>query len=275
MTDFKLLVREPNEGPIEIEKLRSDSKMTDLVRAVKEEFMVEGFAGFSLQYSDGFVFYQDEKRDDHPNREENETLEEFFKNAEGAEILYVEKKAGPDDIKISNATDEDLIAVLDYETINPTATRREIGGGVEGNLEGLNITGNINTDYTNLDPRSVQVRHDLPRRKSGYSNQISLRNGLSKGSGAVGIAIYRKKDQKFTTKLEAKPGRIWILYPSADGGVSAVKSKWKSKIWFFKRQHEWVDKDGVDHDPLARAAAEAAAEAAPEAAPEVVPEAAS
>ena len=97
--------------------------MTDLVRAVKEEFMVEGFAGFSLQYSDGFVFYQDEKRDDHPNSEENETLEEFFQNAEGAEILYVEKKAGPDDIKISNATDEDLIAVLDYETINPTATR--------------------------------------------------------------------------------------------------------------------------------------------------------
>ena len=97
--------------------------MTDLVREVKEEFMVEGFAGFSLQYSDGFVFYQDEKRDDHPNSEENETLEDFFQNAEGAEILYVEKKAGPDDIKISNATDEDLIAVLDYETINPTATR--------------------------------------------------------------------------------------------------------------------------------------------------------
>ena len=89
-----------------------------MIRAIKREYCVSSYGVFSLQFSDGVDFYEDTE-DINLNNEETEiTLEEFFGNAEGAEIIYVAKKAGKDDLMIGNATDENLIAEIRYGTIN-------------------------------------------------------------------------------------------------------------------------------------------------------------
>ena len=89
-----------------------------MIRAIKREYCVSSYGVFSLQFSDGVDFYEDTE-DINLNNEETEiTLEEFFGNADGAEIIYVAKKAGKDDLMIGNATDENLIAEIRYGTIN-------------------------------------------------------------------------------------------------------------------------------------------------------------
>ena len=55
------------------------------------------------------------------NSEANITLEDFFGNSEGAEIIYDSIHAGSDDIMIGNATNEQLVAKLDYGIINKQA----------------------------------------------------------------------------------------------------------------------------------------------------------
>merc|ERR1712008_14917 len=63
-------------------------------------------------------FYEDTKENYLNDELTKKTLEEFFENTVGAEIIYVAKKAGKDDLKIGNATDEKLIAEIRYGTIN-------------------------------------------------------------------------------------------------------------------------------------------------------------
>ena len=96
-----------------------------MVKQIKRLYRVSGLGAFSLQYCKGdisevfwdSVFYKDEQEID-PNSKENETLENFFGNAEGAEIIYVPKTTRKDDIMIGNATDDDLVAKLEYGIIN-------------------------------------------------------------------------------------------------------------------------------------------------------------
>ena len=89
-----------------------------MIRAIKKEYCVSNYGVFSLQFSDGVEFYQDTKEINLNDKETKITLEEFFGNGYGAEITYVAKKAGKDDLMIGNATDENLIAEVRYETIN-------------------------------------------------------------------------------------------------------------------------------------------------------------
>ena len=103
-----------------IPKLKGTSTLSDMVQQIKRLYRVSGLGAFSLQYCEVFwdsVFYKDEQEID-PNSKENETLENFFGNEEGAEIIYVPKTAGCDDIMIGNATDDDLVAKLEYGIIN-------------------------------------------------------------------------------------------------------------------------------------------------------------
>ena len=108
-----------------IPKLKGTSTLSDMVQQIKRLYRVSGLGAFSLQYCKGdvsevfwdSVFYKDEQEID-PNSKENETLENFFGNAEGAEIIYVPKTAGNVDTMIGNATDKHLVAVLDYEILN-------------------------------------------------------------------------------------------------------------------------------------------------------------
>ena len=108
-----------------IPKLKGTSTLSDMVQQIKRLYRVSGLGAFSLQYCKrdvsevcwDSVFYEDEQEID-PNSKENETLEIFFGNAEGAEIIYAPKTAGNDDIMIGNATDEHLVAKLDYEILN-------------------------------------------------------------------------------------------------------------------------------------------------------------
>ena len=52
------------------------------------------------------------------NSEDEITLKDFFGNSEGAVIIYDPIHAGPSDLYIGNATDENLIAEIRYGTIN-------------------------------------------------------------------------------------------------------------------------------------------------------------
>ena len=65
-----------------------------------------------------FVAFQDGRNLPSQNSEDNLTLEDFFGNSEGAEIIYDPIHAGPNDLYIGNATDENLIAEIRYGTIN-------------------------------------------------------------------------------------------------------------------------------------------------------------
>ena len=98
-------------------KLKRTMLLSDLIKLLKRHYRVSSLGAFSLQYCDGEVFYYDVEKID-PNCEENETLEKFFGNAEGADIVFVPKTAGSDDIMIGNATNENLVAKLDYEILN-------------------------------------------------------------------------------------------------------------------------------------------------------------
>ena len=102
----------------EIVNLKSTSSLKQLIKAIKREYRVSSYGVFSLQYSDGVEFYEDSEEINHNGGETETTLEEFFGNAEGAEIIYVVKKSGKDDLFIGNATNENLIAEVRYGTIN-------------------------------------------------------------------------------------------------------------------------------------------------------------
>ena len=60
-----------------------------MVRAIKREYCVSSYGVFSLQYSDGMEFYEDTEEININDEETEITLEEFFGNADGAEIIYV------------------------------------------------------------------------------------------------------------------------------------------------------------------------------------------
>ena len=73
----------------EIEDLLTTSTLKEMIREIKKEYCVSSYGVFSLQYSDGVEFYKDTE-EINPNDEETKiTLEEFFGNADGAEIIYV------------------------------------------------------------------------------------------------------------------------------------------------------------------------------------------
>ena len=102
----------------EIVNLNSTSTLKQMIRAIKREHCVSSYGVFSLHYSNGVEFYEDTEENYHNEKETETTLEEFFGNAEGAEIIYVVKKAGKADLMIGNATNENLIAEIRYGTIN-------------------------------------------------------------------------------------------------------------------------------------------------------------
>ena len=73
----------------EIEDLLTTSTVKEMVRAIKREYCVSSYGVFSLQYSDGIEFYEDTEEININDEETEITLEEFFGNADGAEIIYV------------------------------------------------------------------------------------------------------------------------------------------------------------------------------------------
>ena len=60
-----------------------------MVRAIKKENFVSGYGGFSLQDSDGMEIYKDTEENYLNDELTKITLEEYFENADGAEIIYV------------------------------------------------------------------------------------------------------------------------------------------------------------------------------------------
>ena len=72
----------------EIEDLLTTSTLKEMVRAIKREYCVSSYGVFSLQYSDGMEFYEDTEEINVNDEETQITLEEFFGNADGAEIIY-------------------------------------------------------------------------------------------------------------------------------------------------------------------------------------------
>ena len=69
--------------------MKSTSTLKEMVRAIKREYCVSSYGVFSLQYSDGMEFYEDTEEININDEETQITLEEFFGNADGAEIIYV------------------------------------------------------------------------------------------------------------------------------------------------------------------------------------------
>jgi len=260
MADFKLIVVKGDDED-EIEDLKSTSTLKNMIRAIKREYCVSSYGVFSLQFSDGVDFYEDTE-DINLNNEETEiTLEEFFGNAEGAEIIYVAKKAGKDDLMIGNATDENLIAEIRYGTINrqikgenkdfeidPTLNIAEMGGGLRVHWQ------QAKEYYENsLDNKEQIELINLKAHSSGKMQKIALNNGHEKGTRAAYVGIHRAQEDahKFNTPITAfkvKPGETWVLFSSVGQDIHHGKTKRKL---FLRIQEKWVDKDGQDRDPHA------------------------
>lgn len=196
-----------------------------------------------------------------PKCEENETLEKFFGNAERAEIVYVPKTAGSADIMIGNATDEHLVAKLDYEILNKQTKKDEQTVGVEPSVDvtkttvAAKINGKRTQEYANLEQKPKVDKVVLQAHSSGKKMQIALDKGYDQGSRAVGITIYRKEDSdieksKPVTYFKVEQGEMWILYPGPEGEVLEGKAMAKRSL-FSKREDIWMDKDKIDRDPHA------------------------
>merc|ERR1712051_764550 len=201
------------------------------------------------------------------------TLEEFFKNADGrladgAEIIYVPKKAGKDDLMIGNATDENLIAEIRYGTINRQIQSENKEFGVDPYLNitemlvGLGVGGGLGVHWQNeknyyedsLEDKSQKEIINLNAHGSGEMQQIALNNGYEKGTRAAYVGIHRiqedAQDELKTpvTAFKVEPGETWVLFPGV--GLDIRYGKTKRKL-FSRRQEKWVDKDGQDRDPHA------------------------
>ena len=73
----------------QIGNLKSTSTLKEMVRQIKREYRVSTYGVFSLHNRFGEVLYIDEE-----NNDSDETLESFFGNCNGAEIIYEPVKAG-------------------------------------------------------------------------------------------------------------------------------------------------------------------------------------
>ena len=75
----------------QIENLKSTSTVKEMVRLIKRKYKVSNYGAFSLQNRFGEVLYFDDETE---NNDSNETLESFFGNCNGSEIIYDLIKAG-------------------------------------------------------------------------------------------------------------------------------------------------------------------------------------
>lgn len=264
MGDFILKVTKAGKGDVVL-KLKRTMLLSDLIKLLKRHYRVSSLGAFSLQYCNGDVFYYDVEKID-PNCGENETLENFFGNAEGDEIVFVPKTAGSDDVMIGNATDEHLVAKLEYGIINRQPLTEAQTVAVECSVDIAQQTGTIKpstestTEYAEKTleqkPRSDVVK--LPPHSSGRKLQVALDKGYSQGTRAVSVCIYREDDLEFKnpiTFFKIEQGEIWILYPGLQEReifYGKAKRMFLAKLFLFsKRQDRWLDIDGQDHDPHA------------------------
>jgi len=236
--------------------------MGQTIRAIKREHRVSSYGAFSLQYSDGVEFYEDTEEINHDGGETEMTLEEFFGNAEGAEIIYVAKKAGKADLMIGNATDENLLAEVRYGTINqqiqmenkdfeidPNVNITEMGGGLRGHWQ------HQKEYYKNSLENKEEIEIiNLNAHSSGEMQQIALNNGYENGTRNAYVGIHRSKEDAHhelktpVTAFKVEPGETWVLSPSVGTDIRYGKTK-KTRI--LRRQEKWVDEDGQDRDPHA------------------------
>ena len=77
----------------QFENLKSTSTVKEMVPLIKRKYKVSNYGAFSLQNRFGVVLYFDDE-----NNDSNETLESFFGNCNGAEIIYEPVKAGLRDL---------------------------------------------------------------------------------------------------------------------------------------------------------------------------------
>jgi len=260
MADFQLTVKKGTEDD-EIEDLLTTSTLKEMVRAIKREYCVSNYGVFSLQYSDGMEFYEDTE-EVILNEETEITLEEFFGNADGAEIIYVAKKAGKDDLMIGNATDENLIAEIRYGTINRQIQSENKDFEIDPNLNITEMSGGLRVHWQNskdyyensLENKSQKEIINLNAHGSGKMLQIALNNGHEKGTRATYVGIHRNQEDAHdelktpVTAFKVEPGETWVLFPSV--GLDIRYGKTKRKL-FSRRQEKWMDKDGQDRDPHA------------------------
>ena len=73
----------------QIENLKSTSTVKEMVGQIKRKYKVSNYGAFSLQNRFGELLYFDDE-----NNDSNETLESFFGNCNGSEIIYDLIKAG-------------------------------------------------------------------------------------------------------------------------------------------------------------------------------------
>lgn len=261
MADFKLAVKKGTKDD-EIEKLLTTSTLKEMIRAIKREYCVGGYGVFSLQYSDGMELYEDTEENYLNDELSKITLEEIFENAVGAEIIYVAKKAGKNDIMIGNATDERLFAEIRYGTINRQIQTENKDFEIDPNLNVAEMSGELrvhwqnSTDYykNSLENKSQKEIIHLNAHGSGKLLQIVLNNGHEKGTHAAYVGIYRNQEDAHdklktpVTAFKVEPGETWVLFPSVGLDIRHGKTQRKS---FSRKQEKWIDNDGQDRDPHA------------------------
>lgn len=261
MSEFNLIVKKGTDDD-EIENLKSTSTLKEMVRAIKREYCVSNYGVFSLQDSDGIEFYEDTEEININDEETEITLEEFFGNADSAEIIYVAKKAGKNDLMIGNATDENLIAEIRYGTINRQIQSENKDFEIDPNLNITEMSGGLRFHWQNpkdyyqssLENRSQKEIINLNAHGSGKLLQIALNNGHEKGTHAAYVGIHRIQEDALddlktpVTAFKVEPGETWVLFPSV--GLDIRYGKTKRKL-FSRHQEKWVDKDGQDRDPHA------------------------
>jgi len=258
---FQLTVKKGTEDD-EIEDLFTTSTLKEMVRAIKREYCVSSYGVFSLQYSDGMEFYEDTEEININDEETEITLEEFFGNADGAEIIYVPKKARKDDLMIGNATDENLIAEIRYGTINRQIQAENKDFEIDPKLNITQMSGGLRVhwqhtkDYNekSLENKDQTEFINLKAHSSGKMQQVALNNGHEKGTRAAYVGIHRNQEDAHhelktpVTAFKVEPGETWVLFPSV--GTDIHHGKTKRKI-FSRSQEKWLDKDGQDRDPHA------------------------
>lgn len=250
--DFIITVREindPDEEPISLE-LKSTDTLKMMTEMIQREKMIDNDHEFSLHEecnSDSWAFYK-HKPGVFDDELSSNTVSRFF-NSHETDIFFCSAPLLPNlikrskDIRISNATDDDVRINVSYQARNKTTSK--VGGGLDGTTFGANV----NTEYADLGMQNVTDWYILNAHMCGYSQEFALQNGHA--DGAVHVEVVRKETKsELLTAFNVEPEEHWILFNAP--GKKVVHGKGHKKglfvraieMWETKRSNcQWVDRD--------------------------------
>jgi hypothetical protein len=173
MGDFALKVTKGSQVH-QIENLKSTSTKMEMVWQIKRKFRVCNYGAFSLQNRLGEVFYIDEENNDF-NSEMSETMENFFGNPNGGEIIYDPINAGKflgtasnKYFVIWNALAKPVRCRLEYKIDNAFVLEKNdettIGGNGGPTGGGGNVVVRRNTKQERVGSNSKPVHFDIASR---------------------------------------------------------------------------------------------------------------